>query len=196
METEVMIDVETATVEELQEAHRRGLLWTADIPEYQVWKAMRQRCKPNHHQYRYYGARGITVCGEWIADFWCWFHHIGRRPTIPGFVISQDRTDNEKGYLPGNVRWVSGSQQQNNARNNGEYNSQSMLTWAQVREIRRLRGTASPNALAKVFGTTPKNIHQILRGDRWPDKAYQPGDRKAFVKHMQPWSATGEQSDA
>jgi hypothetical protein len=191
----MLIDIEAASVEELERAHERGWLWLREIPEYGVWHSMKRRCKPNYRQYRYYGARGIDVCPEWDRSFWCWFRHIGRRPTISGFVISQDRIDNRRGYQPGNVRWASGSEQSLNTRGcNGADNNQAKLTWAQVREIRRLRGTASSLGLARVFGVSPRTICYILSGESWIDKTYQPDDRKAFVKHMQEPqpSATGE----
>src|SRR5262249_25330720 len=52
-----------------------------DMPEYFIWKTMRQRCgNPNAPDYPEYGGRGISVCERWnlfenfIAD-------MGRRPS-------------------------------------------------------------------------------------------------------------------
>jgi hypothetical protein len=198
METEVMIDVATATVEELELAYRRGLLLLRDIPEHKVWYDMKNRCSnPNSARWRYYGGRGIRVCDEWAESFWSFLASVGRRPTLPGFVISIDRIDNDGNYEPSNVKWSSASEQMHNARGRkGAGNNKAILTWPQVRDIRRLRGTASPKALAKVFRVSVSNIRHILDGDSWIDKTYQPGDRQPFVKHMQPSSATGEQSHA
>jgi hypothetical protein len=56
--------------------------------------------------------RGITVCAEW--------HDLGPRP--PGRLpsgrplYSLDRTDNDRGYEPGNVRWATAEQQAANKR--------------------------------------------------------------------------------
>ena len=37
---------------------------------YQVWSNMKARClDQNHHAYKIYGGRGITVCAEWLHDF-------------------------------------------------------------------------------------------------------------------------------
>lgn len=85
-------------------------------PEWKAWMAMRQRClKPKHKQFRDYGARGITVCDEWIDDFQAFFDHIGLRPS-PRHSI--DRIDNDRGYEPGNVRWATKKEQQRNRRTN------------------------------------------------------------------------------
>ena len=44
---------------------------------YGRWQAMKQRCiNPNNRDYPNYGAKGVTVCAEWLNDFesyynWC-----------------------------------------------------------------------------------------------------------------------------
>jgi hypothetical protein len=36
------------------------------MPEYKVWRAIKNRCfNKNATDYKYYGGRGITVCGLW-----------------------------------------------------------------------------------------------------------------------------------
>lgn len=33
---------------------------------YMIWSSMKRRCEnPNMPNYKYYGAKGIKVCGEW-----------------------------------------------------------------------------------------------------------------------------------
>jgi hypothetical protein len=109
-----MIDIKAKSVAELRELNRRRMLRVMDIPEYSVWANMKTRCgNPNHHHYRDWGGRGITVCEEWKRDFWAWFEHIGRRP-IAG--LTQERINNDKGYEPGNVRWESYKHQSENKR--------------------------------------------------------------------------------
>ncbi len=88
------------------------------IPEYQIWKAMIKRCEnKNAPDYKWYGARGISVCERWRHSFLAFITDVGPRPD--GYWI--DRVDNTKGYEPRNVRWKTPTQQQRNKSNNHLY---------------------------------------------------------------------------
>ena len=84
-------------------------------PLYQTWKSMKARCYyPGHISYYRYGARGITVCDEWLNDFWMFVYHIGPKPSSGH---SLDRIDNDYIYCPENVRWATNKEQADNRSN-------------------------------------------------------------------------------
>ena len=76
---------------------------------------MKYRChSPKHIAYKHYGSRGITVCKTWKEDykaFETWALTNGWSDNL-----SIDRRDNDKGYSPGNCRWVTKAVQSRNTR--------------------------------------------------------------------------------
>lgn len=86
-----------------------------DCPEHQSWRAMKGRClDPNHSSYDNYGGRGISIYQPWIDDFMAFYTYVGPRPSL---AHSIDRYPNKDGnYEPGNVRWATRLEQNNNRR--------------------------------------------------------------------------------
>lgn len=89
---------------------------------HRIWKAMRNRCNnPSTPRYKDYGGRGITVCQRWDS-FENFLADMGEAPEGK----SIDREDNDKGYEPGNCRWATPSEQNENTRASVRVNGKSI----------------------------------------------------------------------
>lgn len=70
-------------------------------PTYNTWRSMVARChNPKSDSYEFYGAKGITVCPEWLT-FAKFLSDMGARPK--GHTL--DRIDSTLGYFKANCRW-------------------------------------------------------------------------------------------
>jgi hypothetical protein len=117
---------------------------------YRIWNGMMGRCRnPKNKDYPRYGGRGIKVCERWCS-FENFFADMPPRPS-PRHSIG--RLDNSKGYEPGNVRWETPTEQQNNLRSN--------------HRITRNGETLTVKQWADRLGINDQTIHErIKRG--WP----------------------------
>lgn len=101
---------------------------------YQCWQDMKSRCyNKNSQQFKNYGARGISVCDEWLTSFGAFLADMGLKPD----GLTLDRINNELGYSPSNCRWATRAEQRKNQRTCHyiEFNGkrQTLTDWA--REI-------------------------------------------------------------
>lgn len=76
---------------------------------------MRARCLNSRNaSFPHYGARGISICEQWVDDYDQFFADMGEAPA----GLTLDRKDNELGYSPENCQWVNVRDQLNNQRRN------------------------------------------------------------------------------
>lgn len=99
-------------------------------PTYQSWQDMHKRCRnPQNKGFADYGGRGIRICERW-HDFATFLNDMGEKP--PGMTL--DRIDNDGHYEPGNCRWATRHEQNNNRRNNRYFTAfgktQNVAAWA------------------------------------------------------------------
>lgn len=82
--------------------YRHGL---KDSRLYSIWANMKTRChNPKSTNYKWYGAKGISVCDEWLTDFkkfYDWSMSHGYRDDL-----ELDRINSDFNYTPSNCRWI------------------------------------------------------------------------------------------
>ena len=102
-----------------------------------IWWCMIERCyRPNARSYKWYGAKGITVCDEWkdFKAFEAWALSAGYKNNL-----SIERIDNSKGYSPDNCKWIPLCEQNKNRTNtvritiNGE--TKILADWVRVYHV-------------------------------------------------------------
>lgn len=157
-ETVAVMNVETADHGETA----GGVL----TPMYRVWTQMKARCyNTKHAAYKHYGGRGILMHPAWCESFVVFSANV--RDTIgdkPGRRYSIDRIDNDRGYVPGNIRWSLPKVQVRNrrttrkyvidgeARSLGEWTDLAGVDYNRVEQRVRVLGWPLDEALGTPFG--------------------------------------------
>ncbi len=84
-------------------------------PLYAAWVNIKGRCfRTSHPDYKNYGGRGISLCVEWKQSFKCFSDFCLSNGWCKGLDI--DRENNDLGYSPTNIRFVSRTINLNNTR--------------------------------------------------------------------------------
>ena len=88
----------------------------SDTDEYNIRVLMIDRCyNPKNKGYANYGGRGIIVCERWLESIVNFVEDMGPRLSRE---LSIDRIDNNGNYEPGNCKWATNEEQNNNQRTN------------------------------------------------------------------------------
>lgn len=124
-----------------------------NTPEYGSWQKMKERClNPNCPAYKNYGGRGIKICEQWINSFTAFLSDLGPRPV--GYTL--ERINNSGNYEPGNCKWATRAEQNNNTRKTRyvEHNGETLT----LKEWAKRTGINSATLRNRIFnfGYTPE----------------------------------------
>ena len=134
---------------------------------YRIWHGMKNRClNKNSFDYARYGARGITVCDEWIGfvPFMLWAEESGYQEHL-----TIDRTDPNGNYCPENCKWVTVVENARNrrARETWARRKNTKISKEQVLQIAAdYKSGMTLKDLAKKHNISPAYAGEIGRGDK------------------------------
>lgn len=142
-------------------------------PLYRVWRNIKSRClNKNNGDYKYYGAKGVSIFSEWLNDFKSFYDWAVSSDWKKGLTI--DRVNNKGNYEPSNCRFIPRSENSrkvsldNHGFNFGSKCHFSKLNEQQVIEIKKMINSGVMlKDIAKIYNTPPNSISNIKTGKTW-----------------------------
>ncbi len=108
---------------------------------YRIWVGIKTRCynERQHEAFSKYGAKGISMCDEWLNSFEAFREWALANGYTDSLTI--DRIDPHGSYCPHNCRWATQTEQQNNRTNNHfiTYNGEThtIAEWGRIMNFSR-----------------------------------------------------------
>lgn len=126
-----------------------------------TYKHMIGRCYNKRNQdYYNYGARGITICEEWLKDrniFCEWSLANGYEKNKK---LSIDRIDCTKGYSPENCRWATATDQSRNTR-------RTLLTLELAKQLREDKKHMTYEQLSNKYNVSKATVYAVIAYKIW-----------------------------
>lgn len=136
---------------------------------YQIWRGMKRRCtEPNAMGYNLYGAKGVTVCDEWLHSYSAfkeWSLSNGYTPTmtIDKDELCEKLNISPKIYSPQTCIWKS---REENSTTNLKLTEEQAKLCAELLESKQ----ATPQELADTYNVKYKTI--LSRTSKYRTKKY------------------------
>ncbi len=130
---------------------------------YHIYQGMKRRCYDEKcKSYKFYGARGIRVCDEWLnnpIDFAEWAYNNGYADDL-----EIDRIDSDGNYEPSNCRWVTSEVNLQNRKFRNMHGRKLSAKEKAEAEMKELR---------KQFGFKNEEWFEEMRGYIWRNYGLQ-----------------------
>lgn len=131
---------------------------------YRVWKGMKTRCfNPRSPNYKWYGARGISVCPDWAGSFdifKSWALQSGYADNL-----EIDRINNDGNYSPSNCRFVTDAV---NRRNSPTF-KRTPITVQTIYAMVAV-GDMSYDQIAHILGVSKSTVYRTIRDSKHHSK--------------------------
>lgn len=138
-----------------------------------AWANTIRKCyNERHADFKYYGARGITVCDEWRESFENFFRDMGLRPE----GLTLERQNNDGNYCKSNCVWATRQVQAENRRviATVEWQGRSMTVAAWEREFGWKAGVLKARLGRLGYSIEEAFTKPVKCGSKLPGKAYPP----------------------